>query len=270
MKNGSTRCRKLIIPYDVDETLMNKVVGSEEYKDGLFAYRNDNGFAEKYPDDQELTYSFRNKDKTVQHDAARLYEQFKKVYDRDMKQYDYTMLRNEARLGMLTFSGKNKEERVYYEHEIEFPVYGCYENTIAFLKDNDLWIDDSIEPYMVNSVKVYKTYSEPTENVYGVGVGKEDGVFVNGNGDEEYTDELMEHGEGEKKFDNMDDILKICEASYICTNKGEWLDPYSDKAKYGIYIDEGYSDQNERYENQISCVFKEGKVPQFVKDSIKD
>ncbi|MCR5776032.1 MAG: DUF6449 domain-containing protein, partial [Lachnospiraceae bacterium] len=232
LANGKTVARQLIIPYNIDAAIMDQIVGSEEYKDGYFPHRNDGTFLKYYKDKQEICYSYCGREKRIKNDVANKYEQLKAAYDKDLEKYSYTLMKNGTPIGSVTLEGSKKENyesRSYYADstDIEFPVYEGYDNTIAFLKENDIWIDNSFSTEGIKKVKV-TMIDHDSENVYGLNLGEweydydEDGYLGPGETSIEYTEK--------------DKIAEIMDNVYQSYGMRNWSQPDADGHDYYVYV----------------------------------
>ncbi|XME01447.1 DUF6449 domain-containing protein [Lachnospiraceae bacterium C1.1] len=255
LKSGLVRSRELVIPYDVDENLMNKVLGSEEYKDGYFPYKHDEILKDYFNQKLFLNYSLANSSKELDHDILSKYEELRKAYDKDLLSYDFTLTKRGIPMGSIKFGSEyDSSTDDYHNFSIEFPVYENYSNTIEFLKDNNLWIDNKVKPYMVNEAQVEYYNSEDTENIFG-----------NYSSDDYYEDNYYEETEGNTKtYTNFDQITELYENTYISDLYENWDDPRDDENKYIVTF--YYGDVGDDNFSSENCKFITDSIPSFVKD----
>lgn len=134
LKSGRKVYRSILIPYDTDAELLDAVVSSKEYKEGLIPVYSDTYVQEisgKYG-----TLSFANgfQSKTA---SGSLYTEFEEAYKKDLEQYSFTQMNQETSIGRVIFEANRP---VYIDQE--YDVYPSYANTIAFLKKNGLYPDE--------------------------------------------------------------------------------------------------------------------------------
>ena len=156
MKDGRRIYRSVVVPASIDATLMDRLLGSREFKEGYFSFYHDEGLL-RNSSAGSLTY-------TNGHGAKRIPEQrldaFKEAYRKDIeKNLDYTMLHTQYAVGIVSLSRADGAQGPYYGGET-FPVYACYDHSIAWLKDAGLWIETEPDPEDVQEIVVTNYHSE--------------------------------------------------------------------------------------------------------------
>jgi len=221
LKNGREVARRIAIPYTVDPALMDRLVGTKQYREAVFPVYdderirnltmeeqkqsadtvddlNDNAFiddntvqvmeafpntnqSEGFMPDLGYTNGIRSNSMNIS-----LYSAFSDAYRKDLEKYTYTLSSSEVPIGMVTF------ENNYYPYFSEsFPVYQSYTQTIQFLKENGLYLDD------------FRKEELPS-------------VTVTKYNDNDYK---------EKTFSKSEEIRTILEHAIPNRLQGDWLDP---------------------------------------------
>ena len=133
MKDGRKIHRQLYIPYDIDENVMDQVVGSDAYCRAYFPIFND-GYFEKNKKRYNIFYS--NGADVTETDGEK-YTEFADAYRKDVEEnYDFTLARDEYPVGEINIGGKDN-----WGLSESYTVYKGYKNTIAFLNKNNMWLD---------------------------------------------------------------------------------------------------------------------------------
>ena len=225
LKNGKTVGRKLIIPYNIDASLMNKILGSEEYKNGYFPHRNDEEFLKYYNKDFEIDYYYESdKSKEIKADLSK-YEELKKAYETDLKNYDFSAMKDGVPTGTIHFNGTHKEidNHGSYSSSIDFPVYESFTNTKKFLKDNDLWVDNAVDKNNIYKIEVLRTDFD-YDNVYGNSISRRDYEYDEDDGSETIV------------YDEKDKIDEICNSIYSSDVAKNWRAPEDGNNDYIVYV----------------------------------
>lgn len=278
LRNGKSIPRRLIIPYDVDSSLMDRIISSDEYKDGFFPSRADENFLNNYRSRQAISYSFLDKKLSLNKDVSSKYQELKKAYEEDLKNYSYSEEKNATPLGLVTLEGHRKKGDSLDDYfgdsnsELEFPVYDNYSNTINFLKNNDLWIEGSIDPSDIEMVKVSKYDHYDNENIFGKYISETDYDYDS----EEYEDyeeyEDIETDVNTREYTDPEDIAEVCSNIYSNNNYIFWRSPIEGNTQYDVYLyykneaAHKFTDYPDSYSNYVNCHFKCGKLPSFIKD----
>lgn len=159
MKNGENIVRTFRLPCSVDPAAMNAVVGTKAWREGSFSIYHDEAirsvadiFTIDYTNAKDYSYGSMDSKK---------YKAFREAYIRDLEQFTYSFAAANRPVGRLTLNYDSRladaalarpegtsaaipDKGLVANLEgatIGFPVYSTFTNTIAFLKDNGLWID---------------------------------------------------------------------------------------------------------------------------------
>ncbi len=224
MKNGRDIYRSISIPYSMEASVLDAVVGSQEYKEGLIPVYSDTYVQELSATAGTLSYS--NGYDLVKAEGS-LYTEFEEAYKKDLDQYySYSQLSGECAVGKVSFQCK---QPVYVEQQ--YDVYPSYVNTITFLKEHDLFLEEG-SAEQVEYVDVYEYTDTDTRQV-------------------RYTDE--------------ESIQKIIDSSdvQISTN---WRKTGN---LYDYSIDLYVTCRSNEYNVYYSVYFREGEIPSFVQKDLE-
>lgn len=133
LKDGRQVARALFIPEDIDSTLMDQIVGSDDYKKGQFSVYQENNTIIRGTQDR-ATLSYTNGVDQENGDGT-LYAAFAEAYRKDLALYNYTYASTHEPIGAVLYQSRADDQ--YYTATYE--VYADYANTIAFLKANGLF-----------------------------------------------------------------------------------------------------------------------------------
>lgn len=145
MKNGKTVSRKFRLPSTVDPAMMDKVTGTEQYREGAFSIYHDNLL--RSSPDSFLLECTNGKDENRADLTAAQYEAFRKAYIADLASYSYTFARENVPAARVMFTrsalhdGGWQPQSDYASLTVSCPVYPSFENTIRVLKDCGAWTE---------------------------------------------------------------------------------------------------------------------------------
>lgn len=131
MKNGKDVYRSICIPYSMDAAVLDAVVASKEYREGLIPIYSDTYVQELSESTGWLVFSdgFGSSAK----ESGSLYAAFGEAYKKDLEQfYSYTQLSEENAIGKVSFRCTSP----YIEQS--YDIYPSYVNTLAFLKEHNM------------------------------------------------------------------------------------------------------------------------------------
>ena len=144
MKNGKTVSRQFLVPSSADPAVMDAVTGTQAFREGTFniyhdeaARINSENLTLDYTNGEESPGTLRlNKEK---------YEAFREAYLLDLEQFSYSFARSGRPVGRVCI-GINAGRKGLQDPELEnytmnCDVYPSFSHTIAFLKDNNAWVD---------------------------------------------------------------------------------------------------------------------------------
>lgn len=234
LKNGRKVYRELFIPYSIDKAMMDRIVGSEEYRKGYFQIY-DEVMPEESLKSGKISYSTAE---GTQYGAGSLYNGFLEAYRKDVEKYNFSRISTELTAGRIDFQDYNDDRNVY----MSYNIYPEDVNTISFLKKNNLYLEVAPKASTVKSVTVTNFYP---------------GYDVSGG------DELPDTETGidskQQTYTDPDKIKVILDAAIPYTSITSWIpsDQYSSKYSIDIYTGSGNV--------MTSFTFRIGEEPDFVK-----
>lgn len=245
LKDGRKVYRDVVIPYDIDPALMDKLTSSEEYIKGHVPCFADDFFnaEEISTGEASMNCSFPGGN-TVTNDIS-VMEKFVEAYKQDvLEHYKFSYIKETSAIGEVDF-----ENDPYTSYVM--PVYKDFTRTIDVLAKNDLYKGneypvDKIQELMVTDDFPGYNFSEMSveeqKEIYDKWCydGKDFGFNV-----ETYTDK-----------DKIKEIMENC----ILEDYIEWEYPFDkvDK-KFTVSFDDKYQDVFTYHYS-----FKKGSVPKFV------
>lgn len=131
MKNGRDVYRAVSIPYSMDAAVLDAVVASKEYREGLIPIYSDTYVQELSKSTGWLVFTDGFGGSTKE--SGSLYAAFGEAYKKDLEQfYSYTQLSEENAIGKVSFRCTSP----YIEQS--YDIYPSYVNTLAFLKEHNM------------------------------------------------------------------------------------------------------------------------------------
>ena len=141
MKSGKTVSRKFRLPSTIDPAMMNKVIGTEQYREGAFNIYHDKVI--RSMPDRFLFECTNGKEEGRTNLTPEQYEAFRKAYMTDLAAYSYTFARENVPSARITFSydafGDEDRQPDYEGLTVSFPVYPSFANTIRLLREFGVW-----------------------------------------------------------------------------------------------------------------------------------
>ena len=285
--NGSVTARRIMIPVNMDDALLARVFETEEYvrctqqifhdallKEHLsaaasFVFETDAEYAEK-----KAKSSF---------GEATLYDAFAEAYRKDLAGYSVKQEREEAAVGIVrVYNLQPVSETVTVSlnttstvtvEDLVLPVYRDYKNTIAVLKEADLYHEDK-KPFedAVNAAEgkaqlvaqVWKYGTVSYDIPAGTVATTEQEVAMRFTGEE--AEEVLENSVGTRFLSDWYDLEGLLDTRYgIDITSQAALDAtgYTDDAAYdpGMPVPVTVPEQ---YYYSTSRMFLKGQVPAFV------
>lgn len=158
LTNGSTQKRRYTLPTDLVSEELDRILASEEFKSGYFQVYHDEAIAAN-PTAYTVRYSngaLTSADRLLTPD---LYQSLREAYLKDLAGYNYTLARTECPIGSVVFYGPGAP--LYYS------VYSTFANTLAFLKNENLFLEKIDfakllqESSVESNTEEYEEYSYP-------------------------------------------------------------------------------------------------------------
>lgn len=152
LKSGAQKERRIQVDFEDPGTgeLLNQIFSMDAYKTGVFPAMTDQKLLEGV---NKIQYT-NGPARTVipVEEAGRLRDAWLK----DMKEFDFTLVRQNRPCGVLFFHYKDYNQR-------QFIVYDSFENTIAALKDLEAYYPMELDPADIESVTVTCYHNELTQ-----------------------------------------------------------------------------------------------------------
>lgn len=147
LTDGSQVYRKIWLPYDTDEALMNAVLGSEDYRRDYFDVKGVCDGAEallnSYPKSQiNLMYTNRTDSEMGLVDLDTLKE-IMNSYAKDIKSYDYSLTQDKICLATLDINLATRNYTSDFPGGMNqtLPIYENYTNTLEVLKSHNIYCE---------------------------------------------------------------------------------------------------------------------------------
>lgn len=148
MKNGKVKWRSFAVSQE-EEELLNKIIGSQEYKECVYQLYDDEFYqGVKDYEVEEIRFST---GLAVENIAPEDFEKLRELYVKDMEQADYSTYRDEFVCGSVEIWLK---KNVNHSQMFEYDVYPSFSNTLAYLKEKGLYNGNVVEADEVTSITV--------------------------------------------------------------------------------------------------------------------
>lgn len=247
MKDGRKIYRSIFIPYDTDETLMDSIVSSEEYKKGHYICFDDDAIRAMTGSNvgnNSVSYvsaGGRKSDDTI------TYVEISDAYRKDILEgANYSYLKKNQPIGSLEFSSNG----AHYVN-VSVPVYENSTNLLKLIKDHNIYVEPKLTPEMISSIRVDNYY--PGYNLDDFDSGK----LL-------HDEEVMTTSATYDPVKNSKEVSEILQDIVTSDYNGYWYDYSQKDAKYSVVITKK-SDGSDYYGSDGSYYsFLKGKVPEFV------
>ena len=247
MKDGRKIYRSIFIPYDTDETLMDSIVSSEEYKKGHYICFDDDAIRKMTGSNvgnNSVSYvsaGGRKSDDTI------TYVEISDAYRKDILEgANYSYLKNNQPIGSLEFNSNG----AHYVN-VSVPVYENSTNLLKLIKDHNIYVEPKLTPEMISSIRVDNYY--PGYNLDDFDSGK----LLR-------DEEVMTTSATYDPVKNSKEVSEILQDIVTSDYNGYWYDYSQKDAKYSVVITKK-SDGTDYYGSDGSYYsFLKGKVPEFV------
>ena len=160
LKNGRYEARRITIPGDIDESLMNRVIGTDEYRNCVFGLDMAREFTGRNIKELNTKYITVAGAREVTLPVSE-FDRFTREYEKDLKKYDYTLAANKYPVGTVNcWNSAPDSKYVNYSYE----VYDCFDNTMRFLEENGLYVEPMLDTDDIVKIEVSRyIYDEETD-----------------------------------------------------------------------------------------------------------
>lgn len=247
MKDGRKIYRCIFVPYDTDETLMDSIISSEEYKKGHYICFDDDAIREMTGSNvgnNSVSYvsaGGRKSDDTI------TYVEISDAYRKDILEgANYSYLKKNQPIGSLEFTSNG----THYVN-VTVPVYEKSTNLLKLIKDHNIYVEPKLTPEMISSIRVDNYY--PGYNLDDFDSGK----LLR-------DEEVMTTSATYDPVKNSKEVSEILQDIVTSDYNGNWYDYSQKDNKYSVVITKK-SDGSDYYGSDGSYYsFLKGKVPEFV------
>lgn len=228
LKNGKKVTRHIAIPYDIDESLMNAVIDSDRYKTARF----DTGFIRQLVHNPAYmkrvtvtaSYEYGGTTKSKVLDADRIAD-FLNAYEKDLSAYDYSLARTKQAAGAVHIEFNTRAVGVSDFYPDGFTVYDSYRNTIAYLKEQELYHGTGYKPKEIAYFEMYLTDQMNDEQT------------------EAFNESLMAEGVtyaydsdlNIRNYADKDQIKALCKVFRCMAVYGDWYPQMESEENYYLY-----------------------------------
>ena len=253
LKSGRKVGRVFYVDFSnpVNEELLNRIVGTQEYREGTYQIMTDQSSFEKV---QKVTYS--NGATEVALPAEDVLE-LREAYIKDMEQFDFSLARHNRPCG---------EIRIRFPNWINYrlDVFDAFENTIAYLREKEAYYPVLLNPEDIDSITITNYHNElqgveeEYEDLPAMADNAKAAVAVDYIYDEDYI--------VSETFYEQEEFEKIVPAIYPNFLSSSWNDYGEIDSNYDIYIifkkDTTYPYNRSNY--GFNYQFYTGQAPEFV------
>ena len=242
LKNGREVTRHMAIPHDIDSSLMDRIINTEEYRAGRFDL---DGFESVIRDDDYMKksaataiYEYGGVQDSTSLDREHAIG-LAEAYRADAKMYGFSFAKANRSIGTLNFEVRTRWEYAYDYYSDGLPIYPEFKKTIAYLKELDIYHDPSYEPEEVDHFVVYRS-EQPG-----------------------YDWDLYNEDENTVEYVKREQVEALCRDFLPDTYVGDW------------YRDKGDDDRlcvnavlNDKYESYVYGYIERNKAPAFLKKDV--
>ena len=152
LKSGREVGRKFWIDYDnpANEELLNRIVGSKEYREGAFQIMTDR---DSFDQVQAISYSNGATGVALPPEDA---QELRDAYIKDMEKFDFSLARHKRPCGRIEILLSNARS-------VRLNVYESFENTIACLQSGGAYYSVLLNPADIESISVVNHHYRPAE-----------------------------------------------------------------------------------------------------------
>lgn len=259
LKSGRDVERAFWVDFDnpANEELLNHIIGSKEYREGMYQIVQDDAFCDKV---KTITYSNGCVSNALLLEDA---ETLREAYLKDLEQMDFSLLRKNFACGTINFGTPNYMS-------IEYPVYDTYSNVISYLKERGVYYPVWLDAENIASITVTNYHNEMYAN--------EEGEFADPASYNLYSGTMAtavdvygayEDLTVQETFYEKEQIEEIIKHIYPCYLPSNWNDVQAFDSNYIVNVefkkDSDYPYDRTQYYFNYS-IFA-GQVPEFVAEA---
>ncbi len=240
MKSGRNVYRSITIPYGVDVKLMDKVISSEDYKKGRFAFFHDELIRQNEYNSKKYGYT-RYSTATDSIETTEIsYEEISDALRQDtLDNFSFEYMHQNRAVGEIEYTNNDINYLT-----VNIPIFANYTNTIELLKKYGIYSEGEIDFSDIKAVKVtnyYPGYDLDVQDVDNID-SENDSITVT--------------------YDGRIDIENIMSVAINQYNSGYWYDYSRENGQYTIEVER--NNQNDHSSNGQYYSFIKGGVPEFV------
>lgn len=160
MRDGRTVTRSVYLPDTTNAAVMDDVFGTDAFREGYFPIYHDSAIRKKL---KNIRIEYTD-GKNISDDlpAETYYDAFKNAYEADLKQFSWSFAKSRVPVGKVSLiigSGADPSSSA-----INCPVYAEFSRTIAFLKENGIYLEPLSDPDIDTAWSLAGPFSETTLN----------------------------------------------------------------------------------------------------------
>lgn len=251
LKSGREVSRRYAVDFaDAStEELLNRIIGTKEFREGYYQIFKAEDIVQR--NNWKISYSNGIMHTDLSVEAVKLREAWMK----DMEGFDFSLARNNRQCGYLDFAIPKTSR------EWRLPVYESFENTIAYLEEEGVYVPAKVRAEDVASITVVNWNHDMQDgdawDSYNTGSESADLYYSQ-------TEYRIR-----KTYDTPDEIAEIIDVIFpgeLCYT-WRWNDKNGYEDNYDVYIT--FKPDTEYYyipDSDYGCEFISGQVPEFVQE----
>ncbi|MCM1087515.1 MAG: hypothetical protein NC419_05115 [Muribaculaceae bacterium] len=252
LKSGREVSRQFLIDFadSSNEELLNRIVGTKEYRESSYAMIYDEDFVSTMQ--KQFRVSYTNGAIECELPASEI-EALRQAWIADMESCDFSLLRNNRPCGKLEWSLKTH----YLSWEV--PVYESFTNTIAYLEEHNAYYPLKLQAEDIANLSITNYHLDEQK--------KAEELLESGAEAAAIDYEYSARGDYSRSatFEDLAEIEKIIEDIYPTSLEMYWNDTEQDiDSNYAITITFKPSIEYPYDMGYHYYHFKSGKVPDFV------
>ncbi|MDE5598786.1 MAG: hypothetical protein K2J04_13280, partial [Lachnospiraceae bacterium] len=202
LKSGKTASRHFTVDVSdpANEELLNRLIGSNEYKEGYYQIYQDDLPFDKYRKLTEISYHNGVTEWGISSSYA---EDVREAWIKDMEQFDFSLARNNRICGYIKF-GITSSYTAW-----DLPVYESFANTIALLKEQNVYDPLELRAEDIQSLEIVNYHYDERE-AYDAMLRTSDAATILALGSGEYDEPYIVTA----SFDDPEEIEQILAGIY--------------------------------------------------------